>query len=231
MEWKEMSLHFLFIGDFDQAQPGSLGRSRSRSFFRSINFGIMIFCPRCRGCPFSIEWRSLWLEEDGRQSQMGQSTNEEVLSFGRFGTRPCLPTKSTMHQLPSRWWRWVNVNAATSERRSPQPRSTAKMARSRSPGALHRFLARFEQVYGKTGKTESIIAVAAAHHRLLWMHPFLDGNGRVARLVSHAQLLDALDTGTVWSVARGLARNVQEYKMRWQIATSPVTTILMAAEH
>ena len=87
------------------------------------------------------------------------------------------------------------------------------MARSRSPGALHRFLARFEQVYGKTGKTESIIAVAAAHHRLLWMHPFLDGNGRVARLVSHAQLLDALDTGTVCSVARGLARNVQEYKM------------------
>src|SRR6202795_3578768 len=48
-----------------------------------------------------------------------------------------------------------------------------------SPGALPRFLERFEQVYGKTGKTESIIAAAAAHHRLLWMHPFLDGNGRV----------------------------------------------------
>lgn len=81
-----------------------------------------------------------------------------------------------------------------------------------SPGALPRFLERFEQVYGKTGKTESIIATAAAHHRLLWMHPFLDGNGRVARLMSHAQFLGALDTGAVWSVARGLARNVQEYK-------------------
>src|SRR5438046_10097107 len=44
------------------------------------------------------------------------------------------------------------------------------------------------------------------------MHPFLDGNGRVARLMSHALLLEALDTGAVWSVARGLARNVQEYK-------------------
>jgi Fic family protein len=44
------------------------------------------------------------------------------------------------------------------------------------------------------------------------MHPFLDGNGRVARLMSHAVLLDTLDTGAVWSVARGLARNVQEYK-------------------
>ncbi len=81
-----------------------------------------------------------------------------------------------------------------------------------SAGALPRFLARFEQVYGSIGKTESIIAAAAAHHRLLWMHPFLDGNGRVARLMSHAQLLGLLDTGAVWSVARGLARHVQEYK-------------------
>ena len=56
------------------------------------------------------------------------------------------------------------------------------------------------------------MAAAAAHHRLLWMHPFLDGNGRVARLMSHAMLLSALDTGAVWSVARGLARNVQQYK-------------------
>ena len=51
-------------------------------------------------------------------------------------------------------------------------------------------------------------AAAAAHHRLLWIHPFLDGNGRVARLMSHAILLETLDTGAVWSVARGLARNV-----------------------
>lgn len=83
-----------------------------------------------------------------------------------------------------------------------------------SPGALPRFLARFEQVYAKAGKTESLIATAAAHHRLLWLHPFLDGNGRVARLMSHAQFLGTLDTGGVWSVARGLARNVQEYKTR-----------------
>lgn len=81
-----------------------------------------------------------------------------------------------------------------------------------SPGALPRFLERFASVYGGLGKTEGILAAAAAHHRLLWMHPFLDGNGRVARLMSHAQLLPLLDTGAVWSVARGLARNVQEYK-------------------
>ena len=77
---------------------------------------------------------------------------------------------------------------------------------------MQRFLNRFEEVYSKLGKAETIIASAAAHHRFAWIHPFLDGNGRVARLMSHATLLEALDTGAVWSIARGLARNVDTYK-------------------
>jgi Fic family protein len=81
-----------------------------------------------------------------------------------------------------------------------------------SPPAVPRFLNRFEEVYGKLGRTETILAAAAAHHRLAWIHPFLDGNGRVARLISHATLLEALDTGAVWSIARGLARSVDAYK-------------------
>ena len=81
-----------------------------------------------------------------------------------------------------------------------------------SPGALPRFLTRFEHAYSQLGRTDSILAVAPAHHRLLWVHPFLDGNGRVARLMSHAMLLETLDTGSVWSVTRGLARNVSAYK-------------------
>ncbi len=81
-----------------------------------------------------------------------------------------------------------------------------------SPGAVPRFLARFEQVYSSLGKSETILAAAAAHHRLAWIHPFLDGNGRVIRLMSYATLHDTLDTGGVWSIARGLARNVDAYK-------------------
>ena len=81
-----------------------------------------------------------------------------------------------------------------------------------SPGAVPRFLDRFELVYCRLNKTDSIVGAAAAHHRLLWIHPFVDGNGRVARLMSHGMLLDTLDTGAVWSVARGLARNVDSYK-------------------
>lgn len=81
-----------------------------------------------------------------------------------------------------------------------------------SPGAVPRFLERFESAYSNLGKTDSILAVPTAHHRLLWIHPFMDGNGRVARLMSYAILLKALDTGGVWSISRGLARNVTAYK-------------------
>lgn len=81
-----------------------------------------------------------------------------------------------------------------------------------SPGAVPRFMARFEDVYTKLGRTETILAAATAHHRLAWIHPFIDGNGRVMRLMSYAVLREALDTGGVWSIARGLARNVDDYK-------------------
>ena len=81
-----------------------------------------------------------------------------------------------------------------------------------SPGAVPRFLKRFEGVYARLSKTDSILGTAAAHHRLVWIHPFADGNGRVSRLMSHAMLLETLDTGSIWSVARGLARDVDAYK-------------------
>jgi Fic family protein len=81
-----------------------------------------------------------------------------------------------------------------------------------SPGAVPRFMARFEAAYAKLGKADATINAAAAHHRLLWIHPFLDGNGRVARLMSHAALLETLDTGALWSIARGLGRNAALYK-------------------
>ncbi len=90
-----------------------------------------------------------------------------------------------------------------------------------SPGAVPRLMRRFEDVYGALGRSDTIVAAAAAHHRLLWIHPFLDGNGRVARLMSHAVLLEALDTGGIWSVVRGLARNVDAYKGHLMNCDSP----------
>ena len=83
-----------------------------------------------------------------------------------------------------------------------------------SPGAVPRFMERFESIYGSLGKTNTILASATAHHRLLWIHPFLDGNGRVARLMSDAMLSEALDAVRIWSVSRGLARDEVGYKSR-----------------
>lgn len=81
-----------------------------------------------------------------------------------------------------------------------------------SPGAVPRFLERMHQAYRGAGRIELILASACAHHRLLWIHPFLDGNGRVARLMSYAMLRQSLDTRGLWSVARGLARQEKSYK-------------------
>jgi Fic family protein len=111
------------------------------------------------------------------------------------------------------------VNVAAGELRRDDVRVGRHLAIS--PGAVPRFMTRFEQVYAAIGRSETILAAAAAHHRLLWIHPFADGNGRVARLMSHASLLEVLDTGSVWSVARGLARNAAEYKQHLSHCDAP----------
>lgn len=90
-----------------------------------------------------------------------------------------------------------------------------------SPGAVPRFMKRFEDVYTKRGRTDTILTSATAHHRLSWIHPFLDGNGRIMRLMSYAVLREALDTGGVWSIARGLARNVDDYKQHLAACDMP----------
>ncbi|MBI5448131.1 MAG: Fic family protein [Gammaproteobacteria bacterium] len=91
------------------------------------------------------------------------------------------------------------------------------------PEEIPAFMHRFEQAYSlkHSHKIQRIIAVAASHHRLLWIHPFLDGNGRVARLFSHA-FLQYLGIGsTLWSLSRGLARRVNSYKAHLMEADLP----------
>lgn len=91
------------------------------------------------------------------------------------------------------------------------------------PDTLPRFLARFDQAYTAPhlSNLRKIQTVGAAHHRFLWIHPFLDGNGRVARLMSYA-LLKRLGVGTsLWSVARGLARSQADYKALLMHADGP----------
>ncbi len=80
--------------------------------------------------------------------------------------------------------------------------------------ALPEFLQRFATTYGSPNlcAIDRVVAAAASHHRLAWIHPFLDGNGRVTRLFTHAFLVKArIDGHGLWTVSRGFARNRDAY--------------------
>jgi Fic family protein len=85
------------------------------------------------------------------------------------------------------------------------------------------FAQRYEfRTMGKAGRT---IAMAAAHHRFNYIHPFPDGNGRVSRLMTHAMAWKAdVAAHGLWSISRGLARGLEsrtEYKQMMDAADSP----------
>ncbi len=80
--------------------------------------------------------------------------------------------------------------------------------------AVPRFLSRFTQFYSSKEiiATDRLAAIAAAHHRLAWIHPFGDGNGRVIRLHSQALMIHhGVAGGGLWTLSRGLARQRQRY--------------------
>ena len=69
---------------------------------------------------------------------------------------------------------------------------------------------------------ERIIAAAASHHRLSWLHPFRDGNGRVARLFSGLYLACiGINRNNLWSLSRGFSRDRQWYMINLRSADSP----------
>ena len=59
--------------------------------------------------------------------------------------------------------------------------------------------------------SKKVIAAGASMHRLSWVHPFADGNGRVSRLHNHLLLAHLGLTDGLWSPMRGLARKHQDY--------------------
>jgi Fic family protein len=81
------------------------------------------------------------------------------------------------------------------------------------PIMLNGFMQHFAWGYAKTRVRVHMapIAAVAAHHRLLWIHPFTDGNGRVARLHTHALFRRWAIGSELWSISRGFARTRQRY--------------------
>lgn len=93
----------------------------------------------------------------------------------------------------------------------------------RVPDFMHYFELRYQQM--GVGMGSRILAIPAAHHRLNYIHPFPDGNGRVSRLMSHAMAHTAgIGANGLWSVSRGLARGLEsraEYKRMMDHADMP----------
>lgn len=74
------------------------------------------------------------------------------------------------------------------------------------------FLKRWGHCYGNVRRGEAaLVAAACAHQRLGWIHPFVDGNGRVMRLHTHTLLAALGYTGGLWSPLRGFARSTERY--------------------
>lgn len=96
-------------------------------------------------------------------------------------------------------------------------------ASDRVPDFMNHFAARYR--FEGMGKASRIMAMAAAHHRFNYIHPFPDGNGRVSRLMSHAMAHCAgIGAHGLWSISRGLARGLKsrkEYKDMMDAADSP----------
>jgi Fic family protein len=91
------------------------------------------------------------------------------------------------------------------------------------PAFMQYFETRY-RIHG-LGKARQILTIPAAHHRLNYIHPFPDGNGRVSRLMSHAMAhVAGIGAHGLWSISRGLARGLKspgEYKKMMDHADMP----------
>ncbi len=96
-----------------------------------------------------------------------------------------------------------------------------------SSAVVANFMDYFAQrfTFTRLSTAQRILGLPAAHHRLNYIHPFPDGNGRVSRLMSHAMALKAgIGAHGLWSISRGLARGLEavgEYKRMMDHADTP----------
>lgn len=88
---------------------------------------------------------------------------------------------------------------------------------------LNSTMDKYESFYKPNKQIQAVklIYALASHHRLAWIHPFLDGNGRTSRLVLDGALVNMnLQGYGLWNISRGLARKSDEYKLNLAFADS-----------
>src|SRR3546814_2892503 len=158
--------------------------------------------------------------------------------MGKLPSPTSIPFISTVHrafyeQMPAEFRFLERPDGTKAEivpgafRAAPEEDVTVGRHRPPAPDRVAAFMEHFARRFAAAEKSAStrIIAIASAHHRLNYIHPFPDGNGRVSRPLSHAMALRAAIGGAALrSSHRGLSRGLQdwdEYKRLLENADSP----------
>lgn len=117
--------------------------------------------------------------------------------------------------IPGEWRSQAEHDVAVGRHQPP--------ASDRVAAFMDHFARRFD--LDRMGRAGQIMAIAAAHHRFNFIHPFLGGNGRVSRLMSHAMASVAgIGAHGLWSISRGLACGLEsrtDYKRMMDHADMP----------
>lgn len=141
---------------------------------------------------------------------------KELEQMGGSGLQDTLNSSILIGAHRALYRRLEPVDRTTKEGRIIEPgilrQDEVTVGRHEPPlwSSLPDFLRRMDQVYAQpVALNQSLLNVACEHHRAMWVHPFLDGNGRAVRLQTHLALLPL--TQGLWSMNRGLARNRDAY--------------------
>jgi len=125
---------------------------------------------------------------------------------------------------------WIVRNEVTGETQEVAPgqfrQAAVKVGRHipPAPEEISGLVDRLVEAYAPEFQrgTDRLLAAAASHHRLTWIHPFLDGNGRVARLFADGYLTAAgMDGYGLWTISRGFARLRASYVQYLADADAP----------
>jgi Fic family protein len=102
--------------------------------------------------------------------------------------------------------------------------ATVGRFKAASPDKIHPCMEELAQAYDpmRLDARDALTALAASHHRFLWVHPFPDGNGRVVRLFTEAMAIRLDFAGHhLYSISRGLARRRRDYDETLGAADAP----------
>ena len=130
----------------------------------------------------------------------------------------CLIHRLFYERLPKELW--IVRNEETGEEQEVVPghfrQVTVKVGRHipPAPEEIAGLMERFVEIYAPESHrgTDRLLAAAASHHRLAWIHPFLDGNGRVTRLFTDCYSIHSgMDGYGLWTISRGFARHRNSY--------------------